>query len=440
MRYPILGRAARPLSTRLPRFAGSIAQGGRRPAGRPRRRIHGHWPLSASSLALLALLAVALSLPTSAIGGGLPAASTAAAGAPALVPPSLALTPDVAAAPFGTAVAISGDTAAVTGRAGTRAVVFVFFRSSTGWAQQAALADPAGSDPASPFGSALAISGDVLAVGAGAEDAEVSSVYVYARAGGSWSLQSHLQPGLASRLGFGTALALDGGTLVVGVPGTEYGDCAPGQAFIYVRAGSGWVRRAVLSAKSPAAADRYGRAVAIGHQHVVVGGPGFAEIFDPAGPTWQRTAVVQGAGAGTGFGSAVAASGETVAVADPANQTVSLFIHAAGSWFQQAEIASPTGAAASVEFGSAIALSQDALAVGAPATTDAGRQAGGAVYVYRKLRHRWLLEAGFALPAPAAGDRFGSAVAINLHTALAGSNTTSPVPTQAWVIEGLDHP
>lgn len=439
MRHPILGPATRPLSMR---FHASLAparkgEGAARAGGD--RQARALRSLPAVSLALAALLAAALFLPASAVGRGLPADSAAGTGAALLLPPSFALTPDVAAAPYGTAVAISGDTAAVTGRVGTRAVVFVFFHSSTGWAQQAALADPAGSDPASPFGSALAISGDILAVGAGAEDAEVSSVYVYARAGSSWSLQSHLQPGLAAGLGFGTALALDGGTLVVGVPGTEYGDCASGQAFIYVRAGSGWVRRAVLSAKSPAAADRYGRAVAIGHQHVVVGGPGFAEIFDPAGPTWQRTAVVKG-GAGTGFGSAVAASGETVAVADPSNQTVSLFIHAAGSWFQQAEIAPPAGATASAEFGSAIALSQDALAVGAPGTTDAGRQAGGAVYVYLKLRHRWLLDAGFALPAPPGGERFGSTVAINLHTALAGSNTTSPLPTEAWVLDGLDHP
>jgi hypothetical protein len=453
MRHPILGPAARPLWTLFPLSTAELLSAGRgfhRPSrvrSGTRRRLRAR-SLPALTLALVALLGAALSQPAAAAGGGLaPAGSVtaAAAGTPALALPSYALAPDVAAAPYGTAVAISGDTAAVTGRVGTRAVVFVFFRSSAGWAQQAALADPAGSDPASVFGNALAVSGDSLAIGAGSEEAAVSSVYVYTRAGGAWSLQSHLQPGRAAELGFGAALALDGDTLVVGVPGSrssEYSSAA-GEAFVYVRAGAGWVRQAVLSAKSPASADRYGRSVAIAHQHVVVGGPGFAEIFEFAGPSWRRTAVFQGGGAGTAFGSTVAASGETVAVADPLNRTVSLFIHTAGGWFLQAEIAPPAGSASTDEFGSAIALSQDALAVGAPGTAGgaAGRRADvGAVYVYLRLRHRWLLDGGFALSKPPAGERFGSAVAITLHAALVGSNTSSPVPTAAWVLDGLDHP
>jgi hypothetical protein len=213
-----------------------------------------------------------------------------AAGPPSFLPPSSELTPVQSAAPYGLVVAISGDTAAVTGFIADRAVVFLFVRSAGAWAQQARIADPALAGPSSVFGSALALSGDTLAIGAGAESAPSSSVYVYVRSAGAWSLQAHLQPARAATLGFGTALALAGDTLVVGAPGSAAAGSPPGAAHVYTRTGGAWCRQAILGATSPAAADRYGRAVGVAHQHVVVGGTGFAEVFDLRDGTWQRSA------------------------------------------------------------------------------------------------------------------------------------------------------
>src|SRR5260370_14004625 len=154
------------------------------------------------AIALVALMALAvMAAPGRAVGAG-----SAPDAAPSFLPPSSALTPVQPAAPFGTVVAISGDTAAVTGLLYGRAVVFVFVRSGGSWAQQAKLVDPALASPSSVFGSALALSGDTLAVGAGAEAAPSSSVYVYQHYADAWSLQTHLPPPPhAAGLGFGTA-------------------------------------------------------------------------------------------------------------------------------------------------------------------------------------------------------------------------------------------
>src|ERR1700688_503300 len=162
-----------------------------------------------------------------------------AAAAASLLPPGPVLTPVQPASPFGTVLAISGDTAAVTGFLADRAVVFIFVRSAGAWSQQARIADPALSDPSSVFGSALALSGDTLAIGAGAEASPSSSVYVYVRAAGVWSLQAHLQPARAAGLGFGTALALAGDALAVGAPGSIAGTAA-GAVHVYARTGGTW--------------------------------------------------------------------------------------------------------------------------------------------------------------------------------------------------------
>jgi hypothetical protein len=364
------------------------------------------------------------------------ASGPAAAAAVPLLPPSSELTPAQAAAPYGTVLAISGDTAAVTGFLSERAVVFIFVRSAGVWAQQAKIVDPALSDPSSVFGNALALSGDTLAIGAGAENAPSSSVYVYVRAAGAWSLQANLQPARAAGLGFGTGLALAGDTLVVGAPGSTAGTAA-GAAHVYARTGATWRRQAILTAAAPAAADRFGRAVGVAHQHVVVGGSGFAEVFDLRSGTWQRAAVLHGK-AGTGFGSSAAASLETVAVGDPSSQQVSLFIHTSAGWFHQADVVPPDARAG--EFGSAISLSQDVLEVGAPGSSRRRMPASGAAYVFVLLQSSWQLEGAFGLAAPAAGERFGGAVAVSIDTALVGSTGGAVVPTSAWLLEGLDNP
>jgi FG-GAP repeat len=406
MRHPVLSKAGRssPLVTRAPRPA-------------------------AVALAAAVLLAASFAATIAA-----PPAAAAAAFAPR--PPASELTPLEAAAPYGSVLAISGDTAAVTGLVAGQAVVFVFVRGASGWAEQARILDPvAGAGSASAFGNALALSGDTLAVGAGAPSAPVGYVNVYVRAGGAWSFQAHLQPPRASGLGFGAALALAGDSLVAGVPGSAAGHDT-GAAYVYARQGAAWRREAILTAEDPVPDDGFGRAVGVAHQHVVVGGHGFAEVFDRTGGTWRRAAVL--ASTGAGFGSSVAASLETVAVGDPEAQRVTLFIHGGGQWSHQADLTPPDAAAG--EFGSAISLSQDALAVGAPGTSRPHAAASGAAYVFVRLVHRWRLGGTFGLAAPAPGERFGGAVAVSLHSALVGSKGDAEVPTSAWVLEGLDNP
>ena len=127
-----------------------------------------------------------------------------------------------------------------------------------------------------------------------------------------------------------------------------------------------------------------------------------------------------------------------MAVGDPGEQTVSLFIHTGAGWFHQADLTAPDAQAA--EFGSAISLSQDTLEVGAPGSSRPHTPASGAAYVFARVQRRWRLAGAFGLPAPAAGERFGAAVAVSLDTALVGATGGSQVPDAAWLIDGLDNP
>ena len=133
---------------------------------------------------------------------------------------------------FGSAVAIRGDLIAVGNRRGIGGgfgQVYVFERDAGGpdnWGEIAIIPSPAASNS---FGAdALSLSGDILAVGALSDDTRDSfagAVYVFERdrgGPGNWGLAKRL---IGSGVGlgdeFGTSVALQGNELFAGSPGED---------------------------------------------------------------------------------------------------------------------------------------------------------------------------------------------------------------------------
>jgi len=126
---------------------------------------------------------------------------------------------------FGGAVAIDGDVIVIgapedddDGSSSGAAYVFRF--DGTEWAQEQKLTafDADGGDD---YGYSVAISGDTIIVGANRDDlpglSRAGSVYVYRFVAGSWEHEDHLTaPDIAADDRFGTSVAIDGDTLVVG--------------------------------------------------------------------------------------------------------------------------------------------------------------------------------------------------------------------------------
>src|SRR5215204_5008638 len=94
---------------------------------------------------------------------------------------------------------------------------------------------------------------------------------------------------------FGNAVAVNGNTMVVGARFDSTTASQAGAAYVYVLSGSTWTQQAVLLAPDGAAADKFGSAVAIGEDTVVVGAyqddtafsnGGSAYVFVRSGTTW----------------------------------------------------------------------------------------------------------------------------------------------------------
>jgi len=168
--------------------------------------------------------------------------------------------------------------------------VYVFVRRGAAWSQQAYI-KASNADAGDQFGWSLALSADggTLAVGASAEgsaatgingnqadnSAELAgAVYIFSRAGTSWSQQAYVKganTGRADLFGFAIALSADGNTLAVGAYDEDGGargingandDTAGGSgaAYVFVRRGSTWSQEAYIKASNTDTQDRTGDA------------------------------------------------------------------------------------------------------------------------------------------------------------------------------------
>ena len=127
-----------------------------------------------------------------------------------------AMEPSASASAGNTAssVALDGDTLIIgspynaVGNQQQAGQAYVYLRGASGWTSQGELA-PVDRAAFDEFGSAVAISGDTALVGAKRKNDDKGAVYVFVRSGTSWSYQATLtNPASASGLySFGSAVA-----------------------------------------------------------------------------------------------------------------------------------------------------------------------------------------------------------------------------------------
>jgi hypothetical protein len=350
---------------------------------------------------------------------------------------------------FGRAVAISGNTLAVgapgqdsnaTGvggaedntAAGDSGAVYVFVRNAAGlWSQQAFI-KASNTGAGDRFGGSVALSGDTLAVGAPYEGSNATGVngnerdnsagdsgaaYVFARANNAWSQQAYLKA--SNTQGgdrFGEAIAVSGDVIAVGAPfedgnatglngnGADNSQADSGAVYVFARANP-WSQQAYVKASNTGGGDRFGHAVAISGDVLVVGAP--YEDSDSPGVNGNQAS------------NAAADSG-----------AVYVFRRAA-PWSQQAYV-KPLVVDANDHFGVSVAVGGGFVVAGAPdedgsstvpnnGPGDNSAREAGALYVFRTSGNSWVQHAYLKAPNAQAGDRFGAAAAASSEVVAAGA-------------------
>jgi uncharacterized protein (TIGR03437 family) len=351
---------------------------------------------------------------------------------------------------FGAAVAISEDTAVVgvpdndPGGRTNAGAVYVFVRSGSTWTQQAQLTASDGANFDS-FGSAVAISGETIVVGAYGDDngfnSDQGSAYVFVRSGTTWSQQSKLTVSNgAANDWFGYAVAISGETVIIGAPLDDSGSTVnQGSAYVFIRNGATWSQQQQINATDAADSDNFGFAVALQGETAVVGAPaddvsngdqGSAYVFTHNGTTWsqQQQLIASDAASGDLAGYAVTISNETIVVGAPRDDqsanvdqgSAYVFVRSGATWNQQTKLTANDGTGGDT-FGNTVAIHNDMAVVGAP-TNDVGSSVDqGSAYVFTRSGAAWSQQQQMIASDGAANDNAGSAVAISGFTALIGA-------------------
>ncbi len=162
------------------------------------------------------------------------------------------------------------------------------------------------------LGFSVAVSGDTAVVGAPRDQVgsnpNQGSAYVYVRTGTTWAFQQKLTAadGIANDE-FGYAVAIEGDTIFVGRHFTQVGNNARtrGAVYVYTRSGTTWTQGPTqLTAADAADADLFGSSLAVDAGTLVVGAlqknngttffQGAAYVFTGAGATWTQQAKLHG--------------------------------------------------------------------------------------------------------------------------------------------------
>ena len=316
--------------------------------------------------------------------------------------------------------------------------------------------------PNDQFGTSVAISGTMMVVGApqddtGAENTGMAYVYDLASATPTVPVATLNNPGLGNYAYFGHSVAISGTRVVVGAYQTDtivqvglFGVItlyAVGSAYIYdLSSATPTVPVATLKNPSPEQYDLFGYSVAISGTRVVVGAfaddtgasaAGSAYVYDLSSAT--PTVPVQTLNnpspeADDYFGSSVAISGTRVVVGAYGDDTGA---SAAGTaYVYDLSSATPTlpaaalnkpSPAASDNFGYSVAISGMQVVVGAY-RDDTGATDAGSAYVYDLSSATPAVSVAFLNnPAPAAGDWFGTTVAISGTRVVVGASNDATV-------------
>jgi hypothetical protein len=353
---------------------------------------------------------------------------------------------------FGFSVAVSGDTMVVgadlessmaSGVNGDQSnhdspysgAAYVFVRSGTNLSQQAYLKASNNDGTPDRFGTAVAISGDTIVVGAWGEDSSATGVngdqsnntvlnsgaaYVFVRNGTNWSQQAYLKASNPYYYDeFGWSVAVSGDTIVVGawaedssatgVNGDQGNDDAfdSGAAYVFVRSGTNWSQQAYLKASNTESGaysqDHFGWSVAVSSNTVVIG----ANMED------SNTNVV---------------NGDQNDNSAPDAGAAYVFVQSGTNWTQQAYLKA-ANAGAFDAFGDSVAISGDTVVVGATGEASVNADPvnnsaylSGAAYVFVRTGTNWATQAYLKASNPQAGDLFGCSVSVSGDRLVVGAN------------------
>jgi len=350
---------------------------------------------------------------------------------------------------FAAAVAIAGDVALVgvpfdDQHGANSGAAWLIEDIASSWYASAKLLGW-GSAAADWVGTAVAVSGDTVIVGAQSDDlgsmADAGSAYVFVRQADEWILQAKLTASdAAAGMQFGIAVDIDDDTVVIGAWLDDDVAADSGAAYVFSRTGSSWTEQAKLTAPETGRSDFLGLGVAIAGDTVVaaVGGGSSVFVFRREGENWSREqwiSVFQRPAYDL-LNSSVALDGDTLVVAgrgDVSGRSAFIYTRSGGTWSFQERL-TPSSGQDDDFFGDPVAISGDVIVVGAPLEDVDGVVNAGAVHVFERNGTSWPWSQRLQAESGQLEDIFGYGLDIEETRIVVGAPSSSHFGPQAGFV------
>ena len=308
------------------------------------------------------------------------------------------------------------------------------------------------------FGNTVAVSGDVLVVGAPFHPdlgPFSGAAYVFRNVAGVWQQEAKLTAsGGASNDQFGEYVAISGEWIVVSARRPVSGDgISPGAAYVFRYDGSTWIEAQKLTGEADQ--DRFGSAVAIDGDVIVVTAieahdlAGVAYVYRYTGENWELEQALVDSNPleiNTFFGESAAISGNTIVIGASKDRAggkkwagaAYVFAYSPPNWLEQ-QVLTATDTVQARRFGVAVSVDGDRIAVGAPLHSDT-LNLRGAAYLFERSGTTWSQQARIVPEAANQVDYVGRAVALKGNHLVIGAptsldNVNGPEPGSVYIYE-----
>jgi hypothetical protein len=233
--------------------------------------------------------------------------------------------------------------------------------------------------------------------------------FVYKRTGTSWALEAALTysftAGANYGLGWSVAINDAGDTVVVGAGGAV-------ESRVYTRSGTAWTEQDSL--------EKIGRAAAISEDGNTAALGDYASsaavtVHTRSAGVWSLQTTLSSVGADS---VALSSNGNTLAIGDIDGNSgkgqVKVYTRASTTWSLEGTLTDSTGASGD-QFGASVSLSDDGntLVVGAPSDDISSSTNQGSAVIYTRVSTTWTQAHRVTYSAGAANDAFGTSVSIN---------------------------
>jgi len=341
---------------------------------------------------------------------------------------------------YGIVVAASGNVVVVGSHTG---YIYIYRHDGTAWVEEQKIEVFAGLS-GDYFNNWLDIDRDVIVAGASFEDQstlrpESGAAHVYRFDGTTWLEEQFLfaGDGLVDDF-YGSAVAIDGDVIVIGAPGDDRttNEVNTGSAYVYRYGGATWNFEQKLVPVTPIpvidvdqpipdiseidpakvrSGDRFGTSVAVDGEVIVVG----ADSVDKYEYEYEFVYVEEDLGEGP-----VDVLDEVIIIelgVDLSNTGAAVVYerNGSGTWIEGAKLTSPHRTEKEY-FGRAAAVEGGLIVIGSNGVDERG-DVTGLAYTYRADGDDWQSDQTLVAPAARAHDNFGNAVAMDEGTAIIGA-------------------